>query len=56
MGELIWGFVIKSTPLGWYQCIKMSDDIEESDDEDGGEKSVSLAASLKKSSTLRKGN
>jgi hypothetical protein len=41
-GELIWGFVIKKTPLSWWQCIQMSDDIEEDDGEEDGEKSVSI--------------
>ena len=56
-GELIWGFVIKSTPLGWYQCVNMTDDYEDSDDEgddDGSVKAKSLTQGLKKSSTLRK--
>jgi hypothetical protein len=53
-GELIWGFVIKKTPLSWWQCIQMSDDIEEEDDEEDGEKSASITYGLKKSSTLRK--
>lgn len=56
-GELIWGFVIKKTPLKWWQCIQMDDSIEaeESDDEDGNKsQSVNISTVLKKSSTLRK--
>lgn len=58
-GELIWGFVIKKTPLGWYQCVNMKDDYEDSEDEDEDEGAIkksqtSLTQGLKKSSTLRK--
>jgi hypothetical protein len=58
-GELIWGFVIKNTPLGWYQCVNMKDDYEDSEDEDEDEGAIkksqtSLTQGLKKSSTLRK--
>jgi hypothetical protein len=42
-GELIWGFIIKKTPLGWYQCIKMTDNIDEDSDEEGADKSVSIS-------------
>ena len=54
-GELIWGFVIKKTPLGMWQCIKMDDTLpDEEEEEEDKEKSKSVTETFKRSSTIKK--
>lgn len=46
-GELIWGLLIKYTPLKWYQCISL----DESPLEEGA---TTLTSALKRSSVMRR--
>lgn len=49
--ELIWGFILKLMPLSWFQCVDLTADIEDDDEEEGAEaKAPSGPLALKRSS------